>query len=196
MAEEIVDWIGEVGAVRRACAIGNKKQTLQAHRVIDAQHAGVAHIGAVDSAERGPPLTCAGQRIGRRQAPVLPLHREWIGRSADRDAVRERPCMRPGFGAVRRGADCKVAVETDLQAVVPRALSSAAKLAIGKPLAEEDALEALAVTFNRVVDRLGFAVAQILRPESANSGPASLSAAAWKAAKRRKDSPPDLAKAW
>ena len=196
MADEIVERIGEIGAVRRTRAIGNKEQTLQAHRVIDAQHAGVAHVGAVDSAERGPALARAGQRIGRRQAPVLPLDGEWIGRRADRDAMRKRACMRPGFGAVRRGADRKIAVEADLQAVVPRALGGSPKLAVGEPLAEKGELEALAVAFDRMVDRLWVAVAQILRPESANSAPASPSAAAWKAAKRRNVSPPDLAKAW
>ena len=51
MADEIVKRIGEVRAFRRARAVGNKKEALQAHRVIDAQHAGVAHVGAVDSAD-------------------------------------------------------------------------------------------------------------------------------------------------
>ena len=80
--------------------------------------------------------------------------------------MRKRACMRPGFGAVRRGADCKVAVQTDLQAVVTRALCCSAKLAVGKPLAENGKLKALAVAFDRMVGRLWVTVAQILRPES------------------------------
>ena len=51
MADEIVERIGEVGAFRGTRAIGNKEEALEAHRVIDAQHAGVAHVGAVDGAE-------------------------------------------------------------------------------------------------------------------------------------------------
>ena len=88
-----------------------------------------------------------------------------IGRRADRHALRKRAGMRPGFGAVRRCPYRKVAVEADLKPAFPRALGGATKLAVGEPLAEEGELEALAVAFDRLVDRLGLAVAQILRPE-------------------------------
>src|SRR6202012_5280303 len=62
--------------------------------------------------------------------------------------------------------DGKVAVEANLQAAVPPALGSLPKLAVGEPLAEEGEVEALAVALNRGIDRLGVAVAQVLRPEA------------------------------
>ena len=165
VADEIVDRIGQVGAFRRAGALGNEKEALEAHRVIDAQHAGVTHVGAVDRAQRRPALTRAGQRIGRRQAPVLALDGKRIGRRPDGDAARKRSSVRPGFGAVRRGPDREIAVEPDLEAAFARALGRPPKLAIGEPLAKEGELERCAVALDRLVDRLGLAVAQILRPE-------------------------------
>ena len=50
MADEVVERIGEVGAFRRPRALGDEEQALKPHRVIDAQHAGMAHVGAVDRA--------------------------------------------------------------------------------------------------------------------------------------------------
>ena len=168
MADEIVERIGEVGAFRRSRAFGNEEEALEAHRVVDAQHAGVAHIGAVDRVERGPAVARAGQRIERRQAPVLPLGGERIRRRADRDASREFRGVRPGFGAVRRGADGKIAIEPNLQAAFARALRGSPELAVGQPLAEEGELEGLAAPLDRALDRLRFPVAQVLRPPRAS----------------------------
>ncbi len=117
--------------------------------MVDAQHAGVAHVGAVDRVERGPAVARAGERIERRQAPVLPLGGERIRRRADRDASREFRGVRPGFGAVRRGADGKIAIEPDLQAALARALRGSPELAVGQPLAEEGELEGLAAPLDR-----------------------------------------------
>ena len=74
--------------------------------------------------------------------------------------------MRPGLGAVRRGPDCKIAVEANFQAAAPRALGGLRELAVGEPLAKEREFEAAAVAVDCMVDRLGIAVAQILRPEA------------------------------
>ena len=74
--------------------------------------------------------------------------------------------MRPRFCAVRRGANRKIAVETDLQAAIPRALGGPPKLAVGEPLAEKGEFKAFAVALDRMIDRLGLAVAQTLRPGS------------------------------
>ena len=45
------------------------------------------------------------------------------------------------------------------------ALGGSPKLAVGEPLAEKRELKALAIALDRMVNRLGIAVAQILRPE-------------------------------
>ena len=195
MAEEIVERIGEVGAFRGTGALRDQEEALEPHRVIDAQHARVAHVGAIDGAQGGPALARGGKRIERRQAPVLPLDGERIRRRADRDASRERSGVRPGFGAVRRGPDGKIAIEADLEPAAPRTLRRSPELAVGEPLAEEGELEAVAVTLDRPVDRFGVAVAQIVRPEPPILA-ASRPPTAWKAAKRRKASPPEVANAW
>jgi hypothetical protein len=98
--------------------------------------------------------------------PVLPLDGKGIGWRSDRDAVRKRACMRPSFCAVRRRADRKIAVKTDLQASVSRAARGSLKLAVGKPLAEEGELKAYTVALDRMIDGLGITVPQILWPGS------------------------------
>ena len=165
-ADEIVERIGEIGAFRRARAFRDEEEALEPHGVIDPQHAGVPHVGAQDRAQGGPALARAGQRIERRQAPVLPFGGKRIGRRSDGDLARERASMRPGFGAVWRGADREIAVEADFEAPAPRAFRGAGELPVGEPLAEEREFERLTVALDRRVDRLGLAVAQVLRPNS------------------------------
>jgi hypothetical protein len=95
VADEVVERIGKIGALGGLRARGDQEQALQSHRVIDAQHPGVAHVGAVERAERGPALARAGEGIRRRQIPVLPLGGKRIGRGADRDAAGEDRVVRP-----------------------------------------------------------------------------------------------------
>src|SRR5208282_5260481 len=108
---------------------------------------------AVERAERGPALARAGERIRRRQVPVLPLGGKRVGWRADRNAAREDGGVGPRFGAVRRGADREIAIEPDLEAAPSRPPGRPRELAVGEPLAEESELEALAVAFDSPVDR-------------------------------------------
>src|SRR5437763_11810222 len=73
--------------------------------------------------------------------------------------------MRPGLRAVRRGADCKIAIEARLQAMLPRARCGLPKLPVREPLAEKSELKSRAVALDRMIDRLGVLVAQTLGPE-------------------------------
>ena len=149
--------IGEIGAFGGLRARGDQEQPLEPHRVIDAQHPGVAHVGAIERAERRPALARAGERVRRRQAPVLALGGEWIGRRADRDAARKNGVMRPRLRSVRRRADREIAIESDVEAAFAPALGRATELAVGEPLAEKGELEAWAIALDRLVDRLRFA---------------------------------------
>ena len=62
LADQFVDGIGDIGAVRGLGALGDHEQPRQAHRVVDAQHAGVAHVGGEQLAEALP----AGRARRRR----------------------------------------------------------------------------------------------------------------------------------
>ena len=166
MADEVVERVGEIGAVRRPCALGNEEEPLKAHRMVDAQHAGVAHVGRIERAQRRPAFAGAGERIGRRQVPVLPLDGERIGRGANRCALRQRAGVRPGFGAVRRRPDGEVAVEADLEAALARPRRRPPKLTVGEPLAEERKVERVVVPVDGFPDRRLVGVAPRVRPRA------------------------------
>ena len=137
LADQFVDGIGEIGAFGRLGAVGDDEQARQPHRVIDPQHAGVAHVGAVERSEPAPALARARERIGRRQVPVLALRGERIGRRADGGADREFVRARPALRAVGRGADREIAIEADFEPRRLRARRRRGELPIGEPLAEQ-----------------------------------------------------------
>ena len=116
LADQIVDGIGEIGALGGPGAGGDHEEARQAHRVIDPQQAGVAHVGAVERGEAAPAVARAGDRIGRRQVPDLALRGERIGRRADADLGGEFARARPALRAVGRRADREVAIEPDFEA--------------------------------------------------------------------------------
>ncbi len=128
--------------------------------MIDAQHAGVAHVRGGDSAQVRPAAARGGERIGRRQVPVLALGRERIGRRADRHALSELACVRPGLRPVGRRADCEIAIEADLEARRAGASRSSFQLAVREPLAKEREVERLGVGGDRGLDRPGLAITQ------------------------------------
>ena len=98
MADEVVERIGEIGALGRLGALGDEEQALQAHRMVDAQHAGVAHVGGVERA-RGPPsrrrAPSSGLGAGRFQ--FWPSVENGSGGAPTDDAAREfaRAAPRP-----------------------------------------------------------------------------------------------------
>ncbi len=67
--------------------------------MIDAQRAGVAHVGAQRGDERRVSGFAEPIRNQRRQTPVLAAHVEVVGRRADARAHRIRVLVRPRLGA-------------------------------------------------------------------------------------------------
>ena len=59
---EVVERIGEIGALGRPSALGDEELSLQPHRMVDAEHAGVAHVGRRRAALQGRPSPCLASR--------------------------------------------------------------------------------------------------------------------------------------
>ena len=195
MADEVVERIGEIGAVGRLRAVGNEEQPLQAHRVVDAQHAGVAHVGAIERGEPRPALAGAGERVGRRQVPVLPAGSR-TGRAARRPRRLARvPRVRPGLRAVGRRADGEIAVEADLEAAPARAARRRAKLTVGEPLAEQGEVERVRACARSPPRSRVASPSRKASGQSRQFAPASLAAIAWNAANRRSARRPASTKA-
>ena len=112
----------DIRALAAARAVRHPEQPRQAHRVVDAQRPGMAHIGGEQLAEGRAARARLDERIGRRQGPDLAFAREQIRRSADGHAAREIAARRPDLRAIGRRADGKIAVEPQRQArLAPRA---------------------------------------------------------------------------
>ena len=164
MADEIVEGIGEIGALGGLRPVGHDEEARQAHRVIDAQHAGVTHVGAEQRAKTAPAVARRSDGVGRRKIPDLPLRRERIGRRADADAKREFPGARPALRAVGRRADGEIAIEPDLQPGGFGARRGAGELPVGEPLREQGEGDPFGVLARFAFQRRGLGVAQRLRP--------------------------------
>ena len=126
LAQQIVKRIGDIGTLGGPGAVGDPKQANQPHHMVDAERAGVTHIGGDQFAKRAiagaPP--CEG--IGRRQIPDLSFRREPIRRRADHGAARQIGGIGPSFGAVGRRAHREIAVKSQLQSGGPRPRGPAA----------------------------------------------------------------------
>src|SRR5205085_11223347 len=81
--------IAYVDAVLRLAAARDPEEPVQAHDVVDAEDAGVRELVAYALAEVVVTPDADGVGVERREAPVLPLGEEEVGRRADADALRE-----------------------------------------------------------------------------------------------------------
>ena len=102
--------------------------------MIEPDGAGVPHGRSQQLAQRGEVIHRQCVRVERRQAPILPLRIELVGRRAHGDVGEHRVLLAPGVGAVAVDADGKVGVETDRHATAARRLHAGAELAVGNPL--------------------------------------------------------------
>ena len=164
MADEIVEGIGEIGPLGGLGPVGHDEQTRQAHRVIDAQHAGVAHVGAEQRAEAAPAVARRSDRVGRLDVPDLPLRRERVGRRADADAKREFVGARPALRAIGRRADGEIAKKADFEPGGLGARRSARELPVGEPLREQDEGDLFGMFARFAFQRRSLGVAQRPRP--------------------------------
>ncbi len=95
--------------------------------------------------------------VERREAPVLPLGVEVVGRRADPHAERHRVLPQPGVGAAGVDADGEVLHQVDLGA-------GPGELALGEPLQPGVVADPVGVLGGEAVDRRSVGPAVLLRP--------------------------------
>ena len=132
--EHRVERIIDIGALGGRKAARDQEQALELEGMVDPDRAGVAHVGRDQRAERREPLLLEGERIERRQAPVLPGRPERVRRRSDRKAGREALRVGPDLRAARIGADREVAVEADAHSGRTGPLRRLAELEVRQPL--------------------------------------------------------------
>ena len=122
--------ISHVGALGRRRAARDQEQPLQLEGVVDADRAGVAHVGArrAPGRPRVPVLSSAsGSKGGRPQ--FWPCGPSGSGGAPTDSAGANRSGAGPDLRAARIGADGEIAIEADAHARRARARSAARRAA-------------------------------------------------------------------
>ena len=160
-----VERIGDVDAIRRRHAVGYDVEPLQLERVIDADRAGMAHVGGDKCPEGLQPLLFERAGVEGRQPPSSgPCGTERVRRCADRDARHEPVRPRPIFRAGAVDADGEIAIEADGHAGPCRARLGRRELAVSQPLQPGVERDLLRIGLAKVADRLAIGIAVGLGP--------------------------------
>ena len=119
-AREIGERVVEIGACRGRRALRDHVEPLERHDMVDAQRAGVPHVGAQQLDEAA--IAARPQALGmrRRQTPLLARLRAGVGRRADVQRVHHEVPLGPGLGTRSVGADGEVAIQADTHRLRPR----------------------------------------------------------------------------
>jgi hypothetical protein len=151
--DQIVDGIADVRPAGRWLALRDTVKPLQTHHMVDAQAAGMAHVGSHQFDEWPVAMPRKGDRIEGRQPPVLTRWIENIGRRADFDVIEEIGLC-PGFRSSPVAPHRKIAIEADAHSGSLRALFRVSQLLIGDPLQPVEEVDLTAV-IPRKLARLG-----------------------------------------
>ena len=111
--------------------------------MVDPQYAGMSHIGAQRRDQRREAAPPQGQRVERRQPPILAGAAQRVGRRADRGARHDQLLVGPGLGAVRIDPDREVAIEAERQPGLASRGGRLPQLAVCLPLQELEELDPL-----------------------------------------------------
>src|SRR5439155_23641978 len=106
--------VPHVGALGRGLAVGDPEQAEQAHHVVEANTRCVPRRAANRVDEWRPLRVAQLPRVESRNAPVLTVSEELVGRRADAHARREVVTPSPRVETVRRETDGHVGYESDL----------------------------------------------------------------------------------
>ena len=162
--EQVVERIAHVRTVRRRATRRHPVQPREPHRVIDAQRARVAHVGAEHRDERRIGGRPQPLRVERRQAPVLPLQVIGVGRCADARGDDVQVLIRPGFSTAAVDRDGEVLVEADAQLERAGVVGRGRKLRFRLPLQVLVELDALELRVGEAGDRGRGRIAKFGRP--------------------------------
>ncbi len=133
-AEHVLEGVMHIGAFSGGDARRYPEHAHQAHHMVDAQRAGVFHVGAQD-VDQG----CVGdiaQTMGHegRQAPVLAHQIDFVRRGAGMCAIGQDILPGPGFSAAGVGADRQILIQAGSHAIFLGACGDGRKLLVGQPL--------------------------------------------------------------
>ena len=112
-AQELLKGIVDIAALGRPLACRNPEEPHQFHDVIDAQGAGVTHIGAQQVDEGLKASGAQRDRIPGRQAPILASQIPGVRRRANAHAPREQCLVLPNLSAGTVHADRQILVKPD-----------------------------------------------------------------------------------
>ena len=115
--------------------VRDQEQALEPQHMIEPDGAGVAHRGAQHLPERLELPRLQGNRIERRQAPILPGGVVEVGRRSDREPGHDGILIAPGIEAVRLHPDRDVEIKPDRQGQILRALAAGGELLDRPPIA-------------------------------------------------------------
>jgi hypothetical protein len=132
--EEVRGRVAHVGAVDRLHAPRHPPQARDAHHVVDAQRSRARHVGAQRGDEGRVTGVAQAPRHQWRQAPVLALAVELVGRGADAHAERVVALVGPRFRAIGGNRDREVGVEAHGHAGLAAGGLRVAELQVGLPL--------------------------------------------------------------
>ena len=156
--------VADVDAVGGGEAVGDPEEPVEAHRVVDAQRAGMVEHGVERFAERLEVARDEAGRRERREAPVLARRVVIVGRRADAGAGHGQGAVRPGGRAVRRDADGEVEIEADAHAGGARPRLRLAELPVGKPLQPRVERDQLGLFLGEGADGIGAGMAVFVGP--------------------------------
>jgi hypothetical protein len=133
-AEQVVERIADIGAVLTGEARRHPVQPHHAHDMVDAQRPRVFHVGAQHGDEGGVGRVAQPLRHPGRQAPVLAVRIEVVGRAADPGIERIELPVHPGLRAASVHPDGEIEVKADAEVHFQRTLPDGAELLVGQPL--------------------------------------------------------------
>src|SRR5439155_14461757 len=105
--------IADVDAVGAVVVGGDPEESVQAHHVVDAQHAGRLHLMAHTLDEIAVALLARDVRQDRREAPILAAGETRIGWRADGSSSGEQCWIPPGVKAIRADPYGQIEVESN-----------------------------------------------------------------------------------
>ncbi len=170
--QQIAKRIMDVSPPRGRKTARDPIEPLQAHHMIDAQDPRVPHIGAQRGDQRGKAAPAQGQRVDRREPPILAGPGQQVGRCADRRTGDDQLPVGPGFGAVRVDPDREVAIEPDSQPTLAPGRRRGAELMVALPLQELKKRHPFGMLAGEFGDRGRIGVAHLLRPGVPRERPA------------------------
>ena len=162
--EKIVERVMHVSALVWLCAPRNPPQAHERHDVVHAQRPALRHVGAQELDERRVRALAQSARVVRRQAPVLALRIEFVGRRAAARVEGERGLVAPDFGAAGVGAEREVHVKTDRHAELARARLRGVELHSRLHLKVQMETDPLPIFPRKSIDCRGARIAILLRP--------------------------------